>query len=1138
MRLHRLLCACALLALPAGAQEFRGSILGRITDPSGAAVANAAVEVTNADTGLSSHTVSNESGNYQAPFLAPGNYTLAAIHPGFKKLERKGIRVSISAQIVLDLQLELGAAAETVTVTAETPLLNTAGAELGQVIDNAYVGRISVSLSRNIINLTQLAGGVTAAGTGTYTSNAQSNLSISGGGSTRGRNEFLVDGIPNTVPQGGGLIAFVPSVDSVEEVKVHTTLFDASLGHSNGGAISITTRGGTNDFHGAAYVFKRWSDLNANSWSNNRLGLPKPPVNYRQWGYTAGGPVLIPRIYNGRNRTFFSTSLERDADKRDLSLQARVPTEAERQGDFSRTLNRLGGALSMFDPASTRVTGSTAARTAFPGARIPAGRFDPTGAAMLRAMPLPNLPGDPQIGKYNWGVAGIYEVNQKQVGARFDHQVSERQRLFVRFGRLERLQVADRFFDGLFNAPVGGGDLGLLVRHFYNLGVDDTITLTPSLVASFRYGLARRSTYSSGGGADLDPAKIATPAAIAANQAVRGFPVFNLGENTATIGSSASREANDLHAFLTTFTKLAGRHSLKFGADYRLVRWNRLSPGGAAAGDFTFTPAFTQQDPFTARSADNSGSGMASALLGLATSGSLGYTSPLSLQNHYLAGFLQEDWKATGRLTLNFGVRYELETPYTERYNRIGYGLDNTAKIPAQVPGFDLRGGILFAGVSGVSRAAGRVDRNNFGPRAGFAFRAMKNTVIRGGYGLFYSGQSYNTGFLGDVGAFNAVTPYVGSVDGDATPFTTLANPFPNGLRRPAGSAAGLNAQIGDSLSFFDSRRVSPYNQQWQFSVQREMRARVLVEAAYAGMLSLKQFENFDLNEKPDRYLAQGAAENTRVPNPFLGVFPASSTLGQGATIIQRRLWPAYPQFTALNVQGANTGRAVYHSLQLKVDKRFSHGFNLLWTFTGSKLMDNNTTSIVNARYYRSISSLDQSRVMRMAFIYELPFRFHSRVLRTVAGGWSASGIMTLASGLPLSVTHANGRPLRARNPAFGGAIGQRLGDRRDPSGRVANPYFDITAFTPLASQYIVTPEPPSLADLRAPGQRTLNASLFKTVALRERLKAEIRLESSSLTNTPNFDAPGTNLSNTATFGVIPSAGGNRSMQGGARLVF
>ncbi|MSV29607.1 MAG: hypothetical protein EXQ52_12815 [Bryobacterales bacterium] len=1138
MKLYRLYCLGALLTAPIAAQEFRGSILGRVSDPSGAAVAGAAVEAANADTGLVLHTISNESGNYQIPFLPPGNYVVSVAHPGFKKLERRGIRVSVGAQIALDLTLELGATAETVTVTAETPLLNTAGAELGQVIDNAYVGKIAVSLSRNIINLAQLAGGVTSAGTGTYTSNAQSNLSISGGGSTRGRNEFLVDGIPNTVPQGGGLIAFVPSVDSVEEVKVHTTLFDASLGHSNGGAISITTRGGTNEFHGAAYIFKRWSDLNANSWANNRLGLPKPPVDYRQWGYTVGGPVLIPRIYNGRNRTFFSTSLERDADKRDLSLQARVPTELERQGDFSRTINRLGGALNMFDPASTRVTGSTATRTAFAGARIPANRFDPTGSALLRAMPLPNLAGDPQIGKFNWAVAGIYQVDQKQVGARFDHQISERQRVFVRFGRLERIQAADRFFDGLFNAPVGGGDLGLLVRHFYNLGVDDTITLTPTLVASFRYGLARRFTYSSGGGADLDPAKVATPAAIAANQAVRGFPVFNLGENTATIGSSASREANDLHAFLATFTKLAGKHSLKFGIDYRLVRWNRLSPGGAAAGDFTFNAAFTQQDPFTARSADNSGSGMASALLGLPTAGSLGYTSPLSLQNHYLGAFVQEDWKINQRLTLNFGVRYELETPYTERYNRIGYGLDNTAKLPVQPAGFDLRGGILFAGVNGASRAAGRVDRNNFGPRAGFAFRAVKNTVIRGGYGLFFSGQSYNTGFLGDVGAFNAVTPYVGSVDGDATPFTTLANPFPGGLRQPLGSAAGLSAQLGDSLTFFDSRRVSPYNQQWQFSIQRELPGRVLVEAAYAGMLSLKQFENFDLNEKPDRYLAQGAAENTRVPNPFLGVFPATSTLGQGTTIIQRRLWPAYPQFTALNVQGANTGRAVYHALQLKADKRFSRGFSVLWTFTGSKLMDNNTTSIVNERHYRAISLLDQSRVMRLAFIYELPFRFQSRAMRYLAGGWSASGIMTLASGLPLSVTHANGRPLRARNPALGGAISERLGDRRDAAGKVSNPYFDIGAFTPLANQYIISPEPPALAELRAPGQRTLNASLFKMFALRERLKAEIRLESSSLTNTPNFDAPGTNLSNTATFGVITSAGGNRSMQAGARLVF
>ncbi|MBI3695026.1 MAG: carboxypeptidase regulatory-like domain-containing protein, partial [Acidobacteria bacterium] len=1095
--------------------------------PTGAVVVGAAVRVRNVDTNLALDTRSNEQGNYQLPFLPPGNYAVTVEHPGFRNIERPSVHVSINSQVTLDFALELGAAAETVTIRSAPPLLTTVGADLGQVVDNAYVGAISVSLTRNVINLTRLAPGVTG-DTGTYSSNAQSNFSISGGGSTRGRNEFLVDGIPNTIPQGGGLIVFVPSVDSVEEVKVHTTMFDAAYGHSNGGAVNITTRGGTNQLHGALYDFKRWRALNANSWTNKRLGLPKPPVDYNQWGYTAGGPVWLPRVYDGRNRTFFSTSLERDNDARELSRQARVPTELERNGDFSQTLNRLGGPFSLFDPASTTVAGGRATRIEFPGARIPADRLSPIGLAVMKAYPAPNQAGPSQIGRLNWASTAVYTVAQSQESARIDHVLSARQRLFGRVSRLVRDQHSDTLFPGVLDFPAeGSSDLGKDLRHFTSIALDDTFIFSPSFLGSLRYGFSRRFSDVSNGALGFNPADLRLPASLTASQSIPGYPIFRLGENVATIGTTASNEANDLHALLATFTKLTGRHSLKFGADYRLVRWNRLSQGSQAVGDFTFNPVFTQADPSTNSSADRSGSAMASLLLAAPASGSLGYNSPLSLQNHYVAGFMQEDWKLSTRLTLNFGLRYELETPYTERYNRASYGFDSTAKLPVQVPGLDLRGGILFAGVDGRPRREGSVDTNNFGPRFGFALAANSKTVVRGGYGLFYSGQSYNSGFLGQVGVFDASTPYVGSIDGGATIFTTLANPFPNGLRRPVGSSAGLLARLGDSLSFFNADRVSPYNQQWQFSIQRELPSQILVEAAYLGMLSLKQFESFDLNEKPDRYLAEGANENRAVPNPFLGVFPATSALGTGSTIVQRRLWPAFPQFTSLTVEGANTGRAIYHALQLKVEKRLTHGLNFVWNYTASKLMDNNTTSIVNPRHYRSISNLDQAQLMRLAFTYQLPFRVESRLARQAAEGWSLSGFLNLASGLPLSISQANGRPIRIRNPRKSGPIVERL-----------NEYFDTKAFVPLPNQYTVSPEPPNLAELRAPGARSLNLSLFKTFPLRERLRLEVRAEMANFTNTPNFGAPGANMSNAATFGVINSAGGSRSMQLGGRLVF
>ncbi|MGB9605148.1 MAG: hypothetical protein ACPL88_04630 [Bryobacteraceae bacterium] len=454
----------------------------------------------------------------------------------------------------------------------------------------------------------------------------------------------------------------------------------------------------------------------------------------------------------------------------------------------------------------------------------------------------------------------------------------------------------------------------------------------------------------------------------------------------------------------------------------------------------------------------------------------------------------------------------------------------------------NLRGGILFAGVDGNPRRQA-ADKSNFGPRLGFAWQLMPRTVMRGGYGIFYSIVSMNTTFFGPLGVWNAVTPYVGTVNNGATPYTTRANPFPQGLRQPLGSSVGVMAQVGDSIGFLGEPRINPYNGQWQFSIQRELPARTLLEVAYTGMHSLKQPESFNLNEKPDAYLALGAEENRRVPNPFLGLFPATSTLGQSSTITQNRVWVRFPQFTSVTLNAAPTGRALYHALHAKADKRLTHGLTVLWTYSFSRLMDNNTTSVVNPRFYRAVSPFDHKHVTRLAFIYQLPIRFSgpgwNKVRDRILGGWSVSGLAQFASGTPLSITHAYGRPLRIRNPKYSGPVHQRLGDRRDPAtGRMLNPYFHISAFQPLPNQDTVTPEPPALDELRAPGTRSLNAAFFKTVLLRERLRLEIRLDATGLTNTPNFAAPGTNMSQAATFGVMTSAGGSRSMQGSARIAF
>ncbi len=1128
-------------------QEFRGAILGRVTDPSGAVVSGAKITVTNEETGVAVEAATNQEGNYNVPFLLPGRYTVAAASPGFRRAVRPGIIVQVNDKIAVDFALELGPTTEALTVTAESPLLQTASADLGQVVDRHLIDRLSV---HNAVNLIDLAPGVMGGG-GDYTSNAQNDITINGGsGGTRG-NEMTVDGIPNVNPRQSGLFVTVPAPDAVQEFKVHTTMFDASNGRSNAGALSFSTRQGTNEFHGSAYDFYRNRALNANSWSNNRNGLPKPPVDYNLWGGTIGGPVRLPR-YDGRNRTFFFFYLENTTNAQPDTRYGRVPTELERQGDFSQTLAPAGSLLQIYDPFSTVVSGSTVTRTPFPGARIPSSRQNPTGLAVLSKYPQANLNVPPRIGVFNWAGSTTFTVKTGNLGLRLDQAVGSRHRLYGRFSALNRDQrPTPDFFPGNYDIPFsaasrGTSNLNRDIRRNKSVALDDSILITPGFFASLRYGYARTWLVSDFQGSDLDAAELKVADAILRNQATRGWPIFNLGENMPYLGSRSRKSVNDTHAWLATFNLLKGRHTFKYGLDYRVIRWNEANPGTSGSGNFSFNNTFTRSDPNRSSTADVSGTSMASLLLGTAAGGSLGYTTSLSLQGHYAGLFLQDDMKLTPKLTLSLGLRYELETPYTERYDRISYGFDENAKVPVSVPGMELRGGLLFANKDGRPRRQGELDRNNFGPRFGFSWAVNPKLVLRGGYGMFFSSGIVNQSGLVSVASFNAITRYVASTDGNRTPFTTIANPFPGGMVQPTGSSLGLATELGNAISFVDPRRVLPYVQQWQLSLQRELPLQTVLEAAYVGVLSLKLLEDFNLNEKPDVYLALGVAENESVPNPFYRIFPSTSTLGAGATLTRNRLWVRFPQFTSVTAVGMNTARTLYHGLQLRLQKRLSHGLALVANYTNSKTMEYNATSVVNERRYRCVSDVDRPQMFRLFVNYELPVGRRRALgadwpawLDYALGGWELSGIVRLTSGQALSVTERRGRPIPIRNAALSGSVKDRLGDRIDPATKLpANPYFDTTAFVRLPSDYSITPEPLRLDWLRGPRQRSTALTMLKNFRIAERFRLELRGEISNPTNTPSFGNPGTNMSSPATFGVISDGGSARSVQLGAKLRF
>ena len=1124
-------------------QDFRGTVLGRITDSSGAVVSGARVTLTNAETSVILRAASNDSGDYQIPFVVPGDYRMAIEHPGFRTVERPAVQVNTQARVTVNAVLEIGATTDSVTVSAENSLLNTVNADSQQVVSKQFVDKIILSKNRDVINIVAESTGIAGAFIGArVTDGGNTTMAISGGGGKTGNNQLFIDGMPDTTA-GASQFAYIPSLDTVKEVQVQTSLFDAQYGMTQGGAISITTLGGGNDLHGTAYLFKRWTPMEANSWANNRAGAARPAVKFYQAGYNITGPVYIPKIYRGRNKTFFTHTLETNTEYEINSPQGRVPTALERQGNFSQTLNSAGSQLIVYDPASTIVNGTTVTRQPFPNNTIPAARITPTGSAILNLYPLPNLAVAPQINVVNWAASGNNIIKQSSVNARVDHNMNDNNRLFGTFGRLKR-EVDGNIQQtpgSLGNYPNNSNSVNY--RWFEQGGIDDTFNLSPTFVGSVRAGVVRYSDGNYGGYVGYDPAKLQLPAVITQNQFVGGWPNFTLNEGMIALSNSYSASGNTSIFLVSSFTKISGKHSIKFGTDLRRNQNNSINPGTGAEGAFTYSAAFTTANPNVASSTTTSGTSMASALLGLPISGSLGYNSPTSLSNYDFAAYVQDDWKITRNLTLNFGIRWDVETEWRERYNRVLSGFDFNASLPVQVPGFNLKGGALFAGVGGNSSSIAPAYWKAFGPRVGFAYQPLPNTVVRGGFGIFYSPLVSNQGFTGTVGSFNSSTPFVGSTDNGVTPYATLANPFPNGLLTPPGASAGLMAQVGNSLTILNPNIRLPYTEQWQISVQHEFPSRLLVEASYLGSLSLRQLESFNLNEIPDYYLQFGSQATTKVSNPFLNLFPSTSTLGQGATLNQSSLWVRYPQFTSLTINGMNTGKTSRHSLNLKADKRLTHNLSAIWTFTWAKMLTANTTSLVNPRHYRSVPSIDQPFISRMVLVYELPWKvqgtgFEKNFLRSVFTGWSISGSFDFETGFPMSITGSNGRPYVLRDPSLSGSINQRLGDRKDAKGLPLNPYFDVTAFQALPNQYTVSPTPLYLPYLRQPGTFNVNGSLFKSFQITEHARLEVRADAVGLTNTPNFGAPGTNLNSPSTFGVITTATGQRLTTVSARVSF
>jgi hypothetical protein len=1163
------LCLLAF-SLPALAQEFRGSMTGRVSDAAGASVAGAGINAVNTATKIASTTSSDGEGNYTLLYLTPGLYDVSVEARGFKKLLRAGIEVRVGDKLTLDLTMEVGEVAETVSVTSDAPLLDAATASAGQVIDRRRIAELPLS-DGNPFVLSRLAPGVTYTGDLKF-SRPFDNLGTSSvvANGAPGGNEFTLDGSPNTESRQPR-VAYVPPSDAVQEFKVVTLSFDAQQGHTAGAIIDVTLRNGTNQLHGTLYEFVRNDILSANDFFLNRAGQPRDALRYNRYGGSLGGPIVLPRFgetgrrtWNGRNRIFFFFAYEGLKDAFPEPGQFTVPTLAERNGDFSALLP-LG--IRIYDPLTARRVGSRIERSPFPGNIIPQERISAIARAYLSFYPLPNQPGDAQ-GRNNFISANPRSDTFNSEALRFDFTYNERHNAFLRYTRNNRREARGNW-TGVVNGirPTGT----LLFRNNNGATYDHVYTWSPTTVFNFRAGFSSfdSPTVRQHEGA-FDPSTLGFSSNTAS--AFAGFsylPRFETGEFSVLGESLGTQFTHTVYSVQPTATRIAGNHTLRAGYDFRVYRENAAGPGHAA-GRYDFRTDFTR-GPFDDSPAAAIGQDLAALLLGQPTGGLLERNSARSNQTLYHALFFQDDWKVTRKLTLNLGLRYDYETAATERFNRNVRGFDAESASPIEAAAraayaaqpipeiapqaFRVRGGLLFANEQ--ERGFWKSDKNNFQPRLGFAYRFDNRTVVRGGWAI------YTIPFIIDgvqQAGFSQPINLVPTLDNGLTFRANLFEPFPEGIRPAPGATLGLATFIGRDLDFVPVERRNGQAARWSLSFERELPGQWLVEAAYVGNQGFNLTTETDiLNAVPRRFLSTSPVRdqatidflNANVTNPFQGLAPGTSL--NGAIVPRQQLLRPFPQFGNIRTR-RNDGSNIYHAGQLRAEKRFTRDYTLLVSYTWSKLIEEiSFLNPTDTEYEKRISANDAPHRLVVSGIWELPFGKKRRwgnnwngFADALFGGWQVQGIWQAQSGRPIELgnLYFNGDPSTLRANINGSTVdaafdtsGFYFTDAAVQTNGIVNPARQRSDPRIRLAENIRT-LPSRLPGFRGQALNLWDLSLIKNFYFTETMRLQVRGEFLNAFNHPQFNNPNLDPTNSS-FGKLTSqANLPRNIQLGLKLIF
>ncbi len=1132
------------------AQTPTGTLQGTVLDTSGGAVANASVKITNNATSEVKELKTDPGGRYVQPLLNPGTYTVEVEATGFAPAKQENVRLDVSQIYSVDFKLTVGTVTSTVQVEATTPPLDTSNATLGQVIETRNIVDLPLN-GRNPFALAELVPGVNNVG------NA-STPHI--GGSRNAVNEEQIDGVTNILPEnnvGNTSAAYTPIVDSVNEFSVQTNALSAEYGRFGGGVINVVTKSGTNEWHGGAFTFARNGILNANDFFANRSGSARPDMHRYQYGGTLGGPIIIPKLYNGRNRTFFFFGFEETKEADNAVETDTVPTAAERIGDFSAP-----GIPTIYDPTSAHTdAGGTLVRNPFQNNKLLPSQLSPIGMNAINYFPLPNT-GGPGALTNNYVIAGTSKTDDDHWDSRFDHNFTDKWHMFLRVSHDWNDYAPLNDYGNAASTGYGGPQAG----GSWSASMDHTISFTPTLIGDFRYGVSRSSVSRVPYGAGFDPSALGLPSSltqIASQLGGLAFPRFEV-QNTAGLGNNGYVfliENPFAHDVTASLTKVLGAQTIKFGGEFRKLYIN-FTQFGQPDGQFGESQQWTQQNLL---SANGTGSSFATLLLGLTDYANQTYDSSAASSSTYSAFYLQDDWKVSRTLTLNLGLRYEVETPRTERYNQLSYWDPSKpsplqGKVPANACLYcgDLRGQMLFVNQPGSSifgRAQAPIQWTDWGPRVGVAWTPARKTVIRSGFGISYLPSALqaagSSGAAGTQG-FSTATYVNGTTNNYLTTNNSLQNPFPFGFILPQGPAGGPLTQVGNSIdqSFFSSYR-NPYSMQWNFNIQRELPGGITAEVAYLGNRGLFLVDG-DPGQPFDQvspaYASLGNGLLNQVANPFYGLITGSAQNGlNSSTVPYYQLLEPFPQYSNVYSFRKPTASSMYHGFTTRINKRYSYGLNFLLAFTASKSMDDSAAAVTylgpnsgtradqyNRRLEWSVSPQDISRNLVASFTYELPFgkgkHFASdtpRIANALIAGWQVNGIITWQTGTPIvlaAASYTTGLNTLAERP-----------DNNGHSAGISNPtinrWFNTSVFSTPAP-FTIGSAGRSLPDVRNPGITNADLSLFKNnyFGHSERYNLQFRIEAFDALNHPLFAAPDTNI-NDSTFGVISSTNTNATSE-------